>query len=86
MSSLTCKCVLYRSELNAKGADPMELNFEGLEIKKYQRIEFKVQIRKMGSFVWLSGLLPELWSLKCQIAHFLYFLVMKLLSQFGQYT
>ena len=34
MSSLTCKCVLYRSELNAKGADPMELNFEGLEIKK----------------------------------------------------
>ena len=33
MSSLTCKCVLYRSELNAKGADPKELNFEGLEIK-----------------------------------------------------
>ena len=33
VSLLTCKCVSYRPEHNAKG-DPMELNFEGLEIKK----------------------------------------------------
>ena len=33
MSFLTCKCVFYRLELNAKGGGSMELNFEGLEIK-----------------------------------------------------
>ena len=33
MSSLTCICVFYRPELNAKGGGPMELNFESLEIK-----------------------------------------------------
>ena len=32
VSSLTCKCVIYRQELNAKG-DSMELNFEGFEMK-----------------------------------------------------
>ena len=30
--SLTCKCVFYRPELNAKG-EPMELNFAILESK-----------------------------------------------------
>ena len=30
--SLTCKCFIYRPELNAKG-DLMELKFEGLEMK-----------------------------------------------------
>ena len=34
MSSLTCKCVFYRPELNAKEGGPMELNFEGLEMKQ----------------------------------------------------
>ena len=33
VSSLACKCVFFRPELNAKG-DPMELNFEGLEKQK----------------------------------------------------
>ena len=33
MSSLICKCVFYRPELNAKGGGSMELNFEGLEMK-----------------------------------------------------
>ena len=33
MSSLTCKCVFYRLELNAKGGGPMELNFDGFEMK-----------------------------------------------------
>ena len=32
VSSLTCRCVFYRPELNAKG-DPIELNFEGLDMK-----------------------------------------------------
>ena len=31
MSSFECKCVFYRTEHDAKG-DPMELNFEGLEM------------------------------------------------------
>ena len=33
MPSLTCKCVFYRPEDNAR-TDPTELNFEGLEIAK----------------------------------------------------
>ena len=33
MPSLTCKCVFYRLELNEKEGGPMELNFEGLEMK-----------------------------------------------------
>ena len=36
VSSLTCKCVLYRPELNAKGrggGGDIELNFEGLDLK-----------------------------------------------------
>ena len=32
VSSLTCKCVFYRPELNAKG-DPIELNLGNLEMK-----------------------------------------------------
>ena len=34
MSSLECKCVFYRPELNANG-DLVELNFKGLEIQKW---------------------------------------------------
>ena len=34
MSSLTCKWIFYRPELNAKWGGPMELNFEGLELKQ----------------------------------------------------
>ena len=34
VSSLSCKCVRYCQEYNAKGTHPMELNFEGLEIPK----------------------------------------------------
>ena len=32
--SLTCKRVFYRPEHNAKGDDPMELNFKDLEMQK----------------------------------------------------
>ena len=40
----------------------MELNFEVLEVRK-QLIELKGQMRKMGSFVYLSCLHPDLWPL-----------------------
>ena len=33
LSSLEYKCVFYRPEHNAKG-EPIELNFEGLEMQK----------------------------------------------------
>ena len=34
VSSLASKCVFYRPEHNAKG-EPVELNFEGLEMQKW---------------------------------------------------
>ena len=34
VSSLTCNCVFYRPEQNTQRAPPMELHFEGVEIKK----------------------------------------------------
>ena len=34
---LACECVFYRSELHAKGRS-MELNFEGLEMRKMKYI------------------------------------------------
>ena len=34
MSSLTCKCVFYRPELNAKGGGPMELTFQDLQMEQ----------------------------------------------------
>ena len=33
VSSLTCKFVFYRTELNVK-VDPIELDFEGLHVKQ----------------------------------------------------
>ena len=36
VSSVTCKCVFYRLELNAKSGS-MELNFESLEKKHTNR-------------------------------------------------
>ena len=43
--------------------------------KIYQQIDLKERMKKMGSFVWSSCLLPELRSLNCQkMAHFLYIL------------
>ena len=40
----------------------MGLNFEVLEVRK-QRTELKGHMRKMGSFVYLSCLHPDLWPL-----------------------
>ena len=49
VSSLSCKCVCYCQEHNAKGTNPMELNFESLEIPKWnvptdraQRVDEKI--------------------------------------------
>ena len=47
VSSLTCKFVFYRPELNAK-AEPIELNLQAL---KRQWVEPKEYKRKIGSFV-----------------------------------
>ena len=54
--SLACKCVFYRPEHNAKGGmvgEGMELNFEGLEIQKWNIPTDRAQRvnKKMGSFV-----------------------------------
>ena len=40
----------------------MGLNFEVLDVRK-QRTELKGHMRKMGSFVYLSCLHPDLWPL-----------------------
>ena len=37
MSFLTGTCVFYRAEVNAKGGSPIELNFQGLELKHTNR-------------------------------------------------
>ena len=67
MQCLISKRVLYRTEHNEKGG-PMELNFGGLEMQKRNILMETAQRvdEKMRSFPYLSFLLPELWSLKCQ--------------------
>ena len=50
VSSLTCKCVFYRPELNAK-AGPHVIEFCKPWNETYQWIELKEYTRKMGSFV-----------------------------------
>ena len=42
VSSLACKCVFYGPDINAKG-DRMELNFEGLEIQKWNIPTYRAQ-------------------------------------------
>ena len=51
MSSLPWKCVFYRPAHNVKGGNPMELNFEGLDMHKWniptgtaQRVDEKNRI------------------------------------------
>ena len=40
VSSLTCKCVFYRTELNEK-EDPTEVNLSSLEMKHTNRYSLK---------------------------------------------
>ena len=52
-----------------KNGDPIKLNFEGLKTQKCNTSTArtqKKQMKKMGSFVQILRLLPQLWSLKCQ--------------------
>ena len=49
VSSLTCKCVFYRPELNAK-AGPHGIEFCKPWNKTYQWIELKEYMRKMELF------------------------------------
>ena len=54
VSSLTCKCLFYRPEHNAKGGGtPWKWTLKALKCRNetYQRIEFKEKMEKMGSFV-----------------------------------
>ena len=46
--SLTYKCVFYKPELNAKGRSPMELKFEGLELKHTNGETSKSNWQKWG--------------------------------------
>ena len=61
VSSLGYKCVFYRPQSNTK-APPKELNFEGLEMQKWNIPTDRIQRvdKKMGPFVQLSCLFPEL--------------------------
>ena len=60
--------------------NPGQPNFESFEMEKWNIPIDRAQWvdGKIGSFVLLSCLLPELWSLKFKMAkmvHFLYFLL-----------
>ena len=58
----TCLKVFFTGQNIMQKEKPKGRNFEGLESKNelYERIELKVQMKKMGSFVYLSCLLPDL--------------------------
>ena len=59
--------LFYWPEHNKRG-DPIELNFESLDMQKWNIPTGRAQKvdNKMGYFVLLSCLFPELWSLKLQ--------------------
>ena len=50
VSSLTCKCVFYRTELNVKGGggDPIELILKVLTLNKPKDRKFKEEMKKWG--------------------------------------
>ena len=50
VSSMTCKCIITDQSLMQR-EDPMELNFESLEMKRTNRYILNEYMRKMGSFV-----------------------------------
>ena len=81
--------VFYRSEHNEEGEGPMELNFEGLEIQKWNLPTDRAQIvnKKNGIIYLVIMLTPQVMVIKMsKMADFLYFLLMpaKNQSQFGQ--
>ena len=44
------------------------MNFDNFQMQNEfpKQLSLERQMKKMGSFVWFSCLLPELWSLNCQ--------------------
>ena len=76
MSSFTWKCVFYRPAHNVKGGNPMELNFEGLDMHKWniptgtaQRVDEKNRITFLV-IMFTTGVMVIKISKK---THFLYF-------------
>ena len=87
MSSLTCKCVFYRPELNAK-AGPHRIEFSKPWNETYQWIELKEYTKKNGVICLVVMFTSIVMVFKmAEIAIFLYFLLItaKSLSQFGEY-
>ena len=66
--SLACKCVFYRAEHAKRRGIPWNWILKDLKCRNeiYQWIELKQKMKKIWSFVYLSCLLPKLWSLKSQ--------------------
>ena len=76
MSSFAWKCVFYRPANNVKGGNPMELNFEGLDMHKWniptgtaQRVDEKNRITFLV-IMFTNGVMVIKISKK---THFLYF-------------
>ena len=64
-----CHLKVYFTDQNiVQRGEPRELSLEGPEMQKWNMQMDKAQRfgEKMGSFLVLSCLLLELWSLKCQ--------------------
>ena len=87
VSSLTCKLVFYKPELNAK-AGPYGIKFSKPQNETYQWIELKEYTKKNG-VICLVIMFTSIVMVfkKAEIAIFLYFLLItaKILSQFGKY-
>ena len=76
MPSLACKCVFYRPEHNAKG-DPMGLNFEGLEMQKWNTPTDRAQrIDEKNGVFCLVMFIPRVTVIKMsQMALFYFFCI-----------
>ena len=84
-SSLACKCVFCKPEHNS---NPMRVNFEGLEIQKWNVAMDRAQIvhEKNGVICLFIMFTPKVMVVKMpKMPHFLYFLLMatKIYSHFG---
>ena len=79
MLSLACKCIFYKPEHTLRG-NPLELNFEGLEIKK-ENIPTDRALRddeKNGFICLVIMFTPRIKVIKMsKLAHFLEFLLIK---------
>ena len=74
-SSLACKYVLYRPEHNAKAGGSMELNFEDLEMQKWNIPMDRTQrVDEKNGVICLVMFTSAVMVIKItKLAHFLYF-------------